>query len=48
MVGTHNIVSEQILPGNRLTLTQDLAAGTYKVILTQGSFSESKTLIVQK
>lgn len=48
MVGTHNIVAEQILPGNRLTLTQDLAAGTYKVILTQGTFSESKTLIVQK
>lgn len=48
MMGTHNIVSEQILPGNRLTLTQDLAAGTYKVILTQGTFSESKTLIVQK
>ena len=33
---------------NRLTVAQQLAAGTYKIVLTDGAKTESKTLIVSK
>lgn len=48
LVASHPLNGGAVLPGNRVTLAQDLAAGTYKVILIRGKVSESKTLIVQK
>lgn len=42
------ISQDAVVGGNRITLTQDLASGTYKVVLTQGGKQESQTLIVEK
>ncbi len=48
LVATHSISADAILPGNRVTLKQDLAAGTYKAILIQNGLRETKTIVVAK
>jgi len=48
LVASHSISADAILPGNRVTLKQDLAAGTYKAILIQNGLRETKTIVVAK
>ncbi len=48
LVASHSISADAVLPGNRVTLKQELAAGTYKAVLVQNGFQESKTIIVEK
>ena len=37
-----------IIGGNKVSIEQDLAGGTYKVLLTQGAKTESKTFVVER
>jgi hypothetical protein len=48
LISSHVVNSAQMLNGNRLTIDQELSAGTYKVVLQSASGSESKTIVVQK
>jgi len=48
LVGSHTVSAGAMLPGNRMTLDQDLAQGTYRVMLIQNGTIESKTIIVQR
>lgn len=48
LVGSHKVNNEHMLGSNRVVVQQDLAAGTYNVMLVQGDTSESKLLVVEK
>lgn len=46
-IATHTVGKDAPLSGNRITIEQSLAAGTYQVVLLQNNQKETKTLIVQ-
>ncbi len=48
LVGSHNISADAVISGNRVTIKQDLAAGTYKAVLIQKGVQKTKTIVVQK
>ncbi|MFM7730998.1 MAG: T9SS type A sorting domain-containing protein [Flavobacteriales bacterium] len=48
LISSHVVNAAQMMNGNRLTIDQELSAGTYKVVLQSASGSESKTIVVQK
>lgn len=47
-VSSQQMANAQWSSNNRITVQQQLAAGTYKIVLTDGAVSESKTLVVAK
>ncbi|MFN0031697.1 MAG: T9SS type A sorting domain-containing protein [Flavobacteriales bacterium] len=48
LVTSQIINADAVVNGNRFTITQDLAAGTYSVVLTQGDKKETQKLLVEK
>jgi hypothetical protein len=48
LVGSHKINNENMIGSNRVVVQQELASGTYNVMLVQDDTSESKLLIVEK
>jgi hypothetical protein len=48
LVGSHKINNENMVGSNRVIVQQDLASGTYNIMLVQGEISESKLLVVGK
>lgn len=48
LVGSHSISADGVLPGNRISISQDLAAGVYTATLIQNGLKESKTIVVEK
>lgn len=48
LIVSQMISADSVVGGNRITLTQDLANGSYKVVLTQANKQETQTLVVQK
>jgi hypothetical protein len=48
LVATHTINAGSIVSGNKITIQQDLPAGSYKVVLGKNGNGESKTLVVIK
>ncbi|MFO0360531.1 MAG: T9SS type A sorting domain-containing protein [Flavobacteriales bacterium] len=48
LVGTHPLSSGAMISGNRVTLQQELAPGTYSVVLVKGATTDSRTIIVQR
>lgn len=47
-VGSHPLTESAMIGGNRITITQELAQGTYSVVLVCGDKTESRTIIVQR
>jgi Secretion system C-terminal sorting domain len=48
LVHSEAIFNGQLVNANRLTISKDLPAGAYQIVLTQGTAQSSKSLIVQK
>jgi hypothetical protein len=48
LVGSYEVNEGMVAGGNRITLDQPLASGVYKVMLTQGSYQESKSVLVER
>lgn len=48
LVGSHKVNNENMTGSNRIVVQQELASGTYNVVLVQGDASESKLLVVEK
>jgi hypothetical protein len=48
LVGSHPLSAGAMISGNRVTLQQELAPGTYSVVLVKGSTTDSRTIIVQR
>jgi hypothetical protein len=48
LVATHTISAGSVVGGNKITIQQDLPAGSYKVVLGKNGNGESKTLVVVK
>jgi hypothetical protein len=48
LVGSHKVNNENLIGGNRVIVQQELAAGSYNVMLVQNGSSESKLLVVSK
>ncbi len=48
LVATHTISAGSVVGGNKITIQQDLPAGSYKVVLGRNGNGESKTLVVIK
>jgi hypothetical protein len=46
-VASHTIGKDTMISGNRLSIQQSLAAGTYQVVILQENAREVKTLVVQ-
>jgi hypothetical protein len=46
-VASHTIGKDTMISGNRLSIEQSLAAGTYQVVILQENSREVKTLVVQ-
>jgi len=48
LVGSHQVSADAVIGGNRVVINQDLASGTYSVVLIQGDIQESKLIVVEK
>jgi hypothetical protein len=48
LVHSEAIFNGKLIQSNRLTITKDLPAGAYQIVLTQGTAQSTKSLIVQK
>lgn len=48
LVNSHIINEGMVTGGNRITIDQALAGGSYKIVLNQGNKIESKSIVVEK
>lgn len=48
MIASHNITGDNISGGNRVTLKQSLAGGTYQILLVEGKNIQTKSIVVGK
>jgi len=48
IIASHNITGDNLFGGNRVTIKQTLASGTYQVLLVEGKSIQSKSIVVGK
>lgn len=48
IIGSHQLSAASMIGGNKVTIDQSLASGSYKVVLVQNGHQESKTIVVEK